>query len=47
MIVGLTTAGPLVIGLTASLVLSVAMLATWIPAVTASRAEPNVLFRAD
>ena len=47
MIVGLTTAGPLVIGLTASLVLIVAMLATWIPAVTASRAEPNVLFRAD
>lgn len=47
LIVDLTTAGPLVIGVTGSLVLIVAMLATWLPAVAASRADPNLLLRSD
>jgi len=47
MIVGLESPGPLVIALTGSLVLVIAMLAIWVPAAAASRAEPNVLLRAE
>ncbi len=45
MIVGLTSPGPLVIASTSLVVLSMAILATWAPALIASRAEPNVLLR--
>jgi ABC-type lipoprotein release transport system permease subunit len=47
MIFGLESPGALVIALTSSLVLAVAMFATWIPALTASRAEPHELLRAE
>ena len=47
LIVGLESPGSMVIALTGSLVLFVAMLATWIPALTASRAEPGVLLRSE
>jgi putative ABC transport system permease protein len=47
MLVGLSSAGPLVIGLAGTLVLIVAILATWFPARTASRADPNALLRAE
>jgi putative ABC transport system permease protein len=47
LIVGLESPGPLIIGLTALLVLAVTMLAIWIPAVVASRAEPNAVLRAE
>jgi len=46
-IVGLDSPGSMVIALTGSLVLLVAMLATWIPALTASRAEPGLLLRSE
>lgn len=42
-IFGLESPGPAVIALTAAMVLAAAMLATWIPALTASRAEPGLL----
>jgi len=45
--VGLSSAGPLVIGVVGTLVLIVALLATWFPALTASRADPNALLRAE
>jgi putative ABC transport system permease protein len=47
MIVGLASPGPLVIALTASSVLVVAILATWGPALAASRAEPSLLLRGE
>lgn len=47
LIVGLENPGPTVIALTGSLVLLVATLATWMPALTASRAEPGVLLRSE
>jgi predicted permease len=47
LIVGLESPGPVVIVLTGSLVLVVAILATWIPALTASRAEPDLLLRSE
>ena len=47
LIVGLESPGPVVIALTGSLVLLVAILATWIPALTASRAEPDLLLRSE
>jgi len=46
-IFGLQSPGPTVIALTAALVLAAAMLATWIPAFTASRAEPGLLLRSE
>ena len=47
MIFGLESPGVLVIALTSSPVLAVAMFATWIPALTASRGEPHELLRAE
>jgi hypothetical protein len=47
MIFGLESPGPAVIALTGALVLVAAMLATWIPAFTASRAEPGLLLRSE
>ena len=47
LIVGLESPGSMVIALTGSLVLFVAMLATWIPALTASHAEPGLLLRSE
>lgn len=47
MIVGLESPGPTVIALTGALVLVAAMIATWIPAFTASRAEPGLLLRSE
>ena len=47
MIVGLESPGPTVIALTGALVLFAAMIATWIPAFTASRAEPGLLLRSE
>jgi ABC-type lipoprotein release transport system permease subunit len=47
LIFGLESPGPTVIALTGSLVLLVATLATWMPALSASRAEPGVLLRSE
>ena len=47
LILDLQSPGPLVIVLTGSLALVVAILATWIPALTASRAEPGLLLRSE
>ena len=47
MIFGLEMPGVTVIALTGALVLLAAMLATWIPAFTASRAEPGLLLRSE
>jgi putative ABC transport system permease protein len=47
LISGLECPGPAVIALTGTLVLFVAIVATWIPAVTASRSEPRVLLRSE
>jgi ABC-type lipoprotein release transport system permease subunit len=47
MIFGLESPGPGVIALTGSLVLLVAVVATWIPAFSASRAEPGMLLRSE
>jgi predicted permease len=46
-IAGLTSPGPLVMGSTGFLVMIAAMLATWVPAASASRAEPHELLRAE
>ena len=39
--------GVAVIGLTGAVVIVMAILATWVPAVAASRADPNMLLRAE
>ena len=44
---GVSSADPLVIGLAGAVVIVVAILATWVPAVAASRADPNMLLRAE
>jgi putative ABC transport system permease protein len=46
-LVGLSSADPLVIGMAGTVVLMVAVLATWVPALTASRTDPNALLRAE
>jgi len=47
MIFGLSSPGLLVSAAAMMIVLSVAIVATWLPALTASRAEPNTLLRTD
>lgn len=47
MIVGLSSPGLLVSAAAMAIVLTVAIVATWLPALTASRAEPNALLRTD
>jgi putative ABC transport system permease protein len=47
MIFGLASPGLLVIAVAMAIVLLVAIVATWFPALTASRAEPNTLLRTD
>lgn len=47
MIVGLSSPGLLVCAAAMAIVLTAAIVATWVPAVTASRAEPNALLRTD
>jgi putative ABC transport system permease protein len=47
MIFGLASPGLLVSAAAMAIVLTVAIVATWLPALTASRAEPNTLLRAD
>jgi ABC-type antimicrobial peptide transport system permease subunit len=46
-IVGVSSSDPLAIALAGVVVLIVAVVATWVPALTASRADPNVLLRAE
>ena len=46
-VVGVSSSDPLAIGLAGTLVLIAAILATWFPALTASRADPNVLLRVE
>jgi ABC-type antimicrobial peptide transport system permease subunit len=47
MLFGLLSPGPLVIGFAGIVVLIVAILATWFPALAASRGDPNALLRAE
>jgi ABC-type antimicrobial peptide transport system permease subunit len=47
MIFGLSSPGLLVSAAAMATVLTVAVVATWFPALTASRAEPNTLLRTD
>lgn len=47
MLVGTSSADPLVLGSAGALMLIVAVLATWIPAAAASRADPNALLRSE
>ena len=46
-LLGLSSVTPVVIGAAGALVLMVAIVATWFPAITASRADPNVLLRTE
>ena len=46
-LVGLSSADPVVIGMAGTVVLMVAILATWVPALIASRTDPNALLRAE
>ena len=47
MFVGTSSTDPLVLGTAGAVTLVVAVLATWLPAVTASRADPNTLLRSE